>query len=307
MGSKAKWLFTKTQEMLIRTKYESINFPLRNTSDPKQYSPFFIMGSGRSGTTILRKILQQNVQIVVPPESGGLLEKSIKLFIAKNHLPWDSLVKLILNLWRKNPDFEYWKISDQLTDNELLGLPIAQRNLDQIISHIYLTYGKRHKPNAYLWGDKTPYATFGLGWIKELYPNGRIIHMLRDGRDVVNSLLKHQRCGNIEQACARWNDSVNILSRQHANMKVITIRYEHLVSNPKSVINRLSEFLNCQLSYFEVDRPVFLGDDHLSHHSNLGRKLNQEAVGNWKEELVFNKIQTMNKLILPNLKKLGYV
>ncbi len=301
------WLFLKTQGMLIRTKYHSINFPLRTKDTSIKYSPFFIMGSGRCGTTILRKILEQNEQIVVPPESGGLLENSIKLFISKNDLSWELLVQQILGLWRESPDFKYWNINDHLTGEELTRLPENQRNLQSIIDHIYLTYAQCHKPEAYIWGDKTPYATFGLNWIKRLYPQGRIIHMLRDGRDVVNSLLKHRRCDNVQEACARWNESVNILAKRYADMKIITVRYEQLVSDPKSAMNRLSEFLQSKLNYNEQAPPVFLGDDHLSHHNNLKQEVHNGAVGNWKEELGPKEIHQMIKLIRPNLKKHGYV
>lgn len=301
------WLFLKTKELWIRAKYHSINIPLRTTKKTSEYSPFFIMGSGRSGTTILRKILLQNDQIVIPPESGGLLEESIKLFINKNHLPWDLLVQQVLELWQKSPDLKYWNINGHLRSFELSRLPQKDRSLQNIISHIYLTYTRCHKPEAYIWGDKTPYATFGLNWIKKLYPQGRIIHMLRDGRDVVNSMIKHRRCDNIQQACARWNESVNILSKQQADMRIITVRYEQLVSDPKPEINRLSEFLQCDLHYFKQAPPVFLGDDHLSHHKNLKKELNNGAVGSWKNELDAKKTHQMTQLILPNLKKLGYV
>jgi len=301
------WLFLKTKELWIRAKYHSINIPLRTTKKTSEYSPFFIMGSGRSGTTILRKILEQNDQIVIPPESGGLLEKSIKLFINKNHLPWDLLVQKVMELWWKSPDLQYWNINDQLRGFELSRLSPNDRSLQNIINHIYLTYAQRHKPEAYIWGDKTPYATFGLNWIKKLYPQGRIIHMLRDGRDVVNSLIKHRRCHTVQQACARWNESVNILSKQHADMRIITIRYEQLVSDPKSEITRLSEFLRSDLHYFDQAPPIFLGDDHLTHHKNLKKQLHNGAIGNWKHELDAKKTLRMIQLISPNLKKLGYV
>jgi hypothetical protein len=97
-------------------------------------------------------------------------------------------------------------------------------------------------------------------------------------------------------------------------MKLITVRYEDLVSDTQSQLRRLEQFLN--LDYCDYDlygenltnnpNDIYLGDDHLSHHANLSRPIFTESIGSWKNELSTKEIELMTRLISPNLKKMGY-
>ena len=255
----------------------------------------------------MRKMLMANPQVAIPPESGGLLERSVKLFLNNNYHSWEWLVDNVLGLWMDSTDFQYWNISEKLINDELHQLSGQDKNLGSIIDYIYLTYLRAHKPGAKIWGDKTPYATFGLKSISQLYPNGRIIHMLRDGRDVVNSMLKHARCNSVKEACSRWNDSLEILAKKHAKMKVLTIRYEQLVTQPEFVFKKVSQFLNTELKYVKNAPPVYLGDDHLAHHRDLQKSLHGGAIGSWQNEMSKDEIDQMLPLISANLESFGYV
>ena len=304
-------VYNRGKDLSLKARSLWLRYPLRSQDNTKKFPPFFIMGSGRSGTTVLRKLLQQNPQVIIPPESGDLLRKSIKAYIKFNSNSWTRLVDDIVKMWEDNSEFKYWGIEGRIPRDSLKHLPGPKRTLESIINHIYFIYACQHKPLATMWGDKTPYATYGLPWIRKLYPDGYVIHMLRDGRDVISSCLKHNICKSVQEASARWNQTVDILSKQHSNMKLITVRYEDLVSDTQSQLRRLEQFLNLDHGHYReylTNNPndIYLGDDHFLHHANLSRPIFTESIGSWKNALSTREIELMTRLISPNLKKLGY-
>jgi hypothetical protein len=300
-------LLRQYHDILLKLKSHRLTYPLADPTILPDEMPFFIVGSGRCGTTLLRKILLQDTQLVIPPESGGLLEGSIKFFLQKNHLPWPQLVEGVLNLWDTNADIEFWELGQKLNRQPLLELETSRRNLHQVIKHIYLSYARVHRPDGQRWGDKSPYATFGLDWIVRMYDKSSYIHMMRDGRDVVNSFIKHGLFDSLEAACERWNRAINILDRYEHASNFITIRYEDLVTDTAQQIIRLSDFLQVPLKPTHVSVEGSLGDDHLPHHGNLSKPITSLSIGNWKSDLSKSQQAKVQKLLGGNLEKTGYV
>lgn len=68
-------------------------------------NPFFIIGSGRSGNTLLRRIIVQSPGIHIPPETYVLLSL-VKLFRQNNHLLWRQIVNLMLANIEYNSEFD---------------------------------------------------------------------------------------------------------------------------------------------------------------------------------------------------------
>ncbi len=300
-------LFRQYHEIVLKLKSYRLKYPLSDPAIDPAEMPLFIVGSGRCGTTLLRKILLQHPQLVIPPESGGLLEDSIKFFLKNNHIPWSQMVEDILSQWNSNADIEFWELGQPLNGEPLLDLAETERNLHQIIRHIYLSYAKVHQPSGQRWGDKSPYATFGLDWIVKMYHRGLYIHMMRDGRDVVNSFIKHGLFKSLEEACERWNRAINILKKYEQASNFITIRYEELVTDTAHQIVRLSDFLKVPLEPTHISFEGSLGDDHLPHHGNLSKPITSLSIGNWKTELSESQQNKVQKLLGRNLERMGYV
>ena len=74
----------------------------RPLHDEARYRPFFIIGSGRCGTTLLRAMLQTHPTVHIPPETYSL-GQIIQEYPRYSRLPWDELLRLILTRFEYNP------------------------------------------------------------------------------------------------------------------------------------------------------------------------------------------------------------
>ncbi|TYB30566.1 MAG: sulfotransferase [Candidatus Mcinerneyibacterium aminivorans] len=283
-----------------------------NNVESLSCNPFFIIGSGRSGNTLLRAMLCNNKLISIPPESYVLGDMGRK-FKRFNYLPWKELVEIIIGELESHSQFYTWGVNFHDAYYKLLNIPTKQKTLDKIIDEIYLTYSKKYFPEAKIWGDKTPQNVFSLDMINKIFPNAKYIHIIRDGRDVVNSYLKIKRYDNVEKACNRWLNSIELVNKfkkKKSNSNFIELKYEKLVKNPEIEIKRVCNFLN--ISYDEIMLKPYLnkeklGDvDKLEHHYGLNRQINSDSIGKWKEGLNKKEKEICTKLLNEELKKLGY-
>lgn len=146
--------------------------------------PFFIVGHPRSGTTLLQILLDAHPNIVIPPESHIFVRFS-EIFNHYGDLSQaynrQLLVQDILNdeqikLW--NLDISASDFCRQLKDFSVKG----------IISCLFELYAQRD--GKHQWGDKTPQHALYLQEIKATFPNAKFIHLIRDGRDVSESLKR---------------------------------------------------------------------------------------------------------------------
>ncbi|MCK5296076.1 MAG: sulfotransferase, partial [Alphaproteobacteria bacterium] len=104
MKETAKWVWTADRENLFPIKNNStkISIPLRTSSDT--YNPFFITGAGRSGTSLVRRILIANTDIHIPPETY-VLGNCVLNFEMFQFMPWEELVDIVLDLFENHNEF----------------------------------------------------------------------------------------------------------------------------------------------------------------------------------------------------------
>ena len=112
-----------------------------------------------------------------------------------------------------------------------------------------------------LWGDKTPHYVFILDQLRELWPDLRVIHVIRDGRDVACSHLALAADGQrwvapTAAAAAAWWRSAVARGRAAGGElgdRYTEVRYEQLVLRPQQTISRLCEFIGIARDTTVVD------------------------------------------------------
>ncbi|QSE97183.1 sulfotransferase family protein [Fulvivirga lutea] len=284
------------------------SIPLKTAKDT--YQPFLIIGSGRSGTTLLRSMLNQSNEVEIPPESF-VLPRILKRYKVYNKLPWNDFLKIILGEFSTHPQFQYWNLNLTNTFAELAGVPKSEQSLFKIIDTLYTSYTTfKNKPGA-KWGDKTPLNTYHLTLIDKIVNKPKYINIIRDGRDVVASYLKADLAENIDDACNRWRDAiiaVQQFEKRNSN-RVLSIRYEALVTNPENELRKVCDFLEVEFenNMLQNNRnSEALGDSVYSHHENLKKPIDTSSIGKWKSNLSTDQMTKVDTLISTELKKLGY-
>jgi len=118
----------------------SKRYPLHVTQAP---APFFIVGSGRCGTTLLRRELSNAASVHIPPETFALSD-AIRVFKESAADDWNDIVEQVLAKFDYHPEFGYFelpslrelaeerKILDKLIGSELKIIIIHQCNREYI-------------------------------------------------------------------------------------------------------------------------------------------------------------------------------
>lgn len=277
---------------------------------PERYRPFFIIGSGRCGSTLLRAILQAHPDVHIPPENPlGFALRSYRRF---SRLPWSVLLRIVLTEFEFHPQWEMFELPLAPLFRESARWPPERRNLAALLDALYRAHAKAHKPSAICWGDKAPaHSTFLLPLLEAVFPDLRAIHLMRDGRDVVASFTKLAPHAFSDWA-GRWVQSVRSAQAFGARhpAQYLEIRYEHLVSAPGPTIQRVAAFLDLALDERMLrhsDSDQWLGDvDRVPYLKGARQPIHEVSVGRWREELSAGQIAELDRVLGPTLAALGY-
>lgn len=253
--------------------------------------PFFIIGSGRSGNTLLRSMLVAGEEVNIPPESY-VWPRIIRIYATYNFLPWEKLCGLIISEFEAYKEFGTWEVNLYEAHQNARKLTKENQSLSNIINKVYNSFQIQKKGEIKRWGDKTPINTIYLSKIIEVFPKAQFVHIFRDPKDVVCSYVNAGLYKNHEDAAKFWKASVDSalkLKKKLPANQFHQIRYEDLVSNPKSSLKTVSEFLEIHYSKRMLDFWKLkddLGDvKKREHHKNIGNPVSTASVGKWKKQL----------------------
>jgi Sulfotransferase family len=219
----------------------------------------FIVGVPRSGTTLLRIMLDAHPRLAIPPETG-FLSRLVRL-------PWlwpaglgRRRLLAIITRAQSWPDFH---LDAHALAEALVG--VKPFTLADGLRAFYRLYAARF--NKSLWGDKTPLYGRRAYAIAHLLPEARFIHLIRDGRDVALSLrtMWFAPSRRVDALAGFWARELQRARRQGKRLKYYTeIRYEALIRNPEQVLREICQFLE-----LEFDPRM------LSYHENAAARLGE--------------------------------
>lgn len=280
------------------TKFGSV--PLHND---ESYHPFFIIGSGRSGNTLLRRILNNHPTLFIPPETYEL-GRSIRQSLKYPFMSWMDLVSLIYSNFQFNAEFETFGM-DNLAElyHRVAQVKKPLRSVAYVINAFYGYYREVHKLDSSRWGDKTPLNTFSISEIHSVFPNAKFIHIMRDPVDCVASFLKAELFGDIRAATSRWQQSLEAsirFGRTHSD-QYLELTYENLVRTPESTVQRACAFLKVDYlpSLLSLTDTNHLGDVALrKHHYNVKNPINTQSIGNGYRQLHPKDIELIEGILM---------
>lgn len=290
----------------------SKHYPLYLDSDQQGSQPVFIISSGRSGTTLMRSMLVAGGQIAIPAETQ-IIHMVLVKFKTMRGFSWEDQARLTISSFESHQNFPLWQTNLSPVYQKVLNLPEEERSLARIINEVYMTYAAQAFPNARIWGDQSPIHTFYLSYINKVFPNARYMHLLRDGRDVVSSMVTRHGNDYLFEAVLRWKTS---LKRIHDFQKLILpsqyleVRYENLVREPELVLLKVSDFIGIEynprmLDYWKL--PSTIEHKYKPFHQNLGKPVFDSSIGKWQERLTVEQKEYVLKNLSAELQELGYL
>jgi hypothetical protein len=300
------------------------NRRLRGRSEPEFPAPF-VVGVGRSGTTLLRMMLDAHPQLAIPPETH-FINPFIQASGRLRFTPSSATRTVVHDERRRWGDFG-------LEEEDLLARfeAIERFNTTDALRAFYRLYADKHeKPR---WGDKTPDYVRKMKKIQKTLPEARFIHVIRDGRDAGlsqnNRIAKRGRDPIPPREMARrWRK--RIIKAQEDSGEVnnyIVVRYEDLLTDTEGVLRRVCEHVELpydpvMLTYHEraserlqemagalpakKGRPEREAGERVAAHAMTTKPPDAERVAVWKREMTAEENAEFEEAAGYLLDELGY-
>lgn len=211
-------------------------------------NPIFILGNPRSGTSLLRSLINSHKNVVIPPECGFMHF----LYNKYKNFELDQLDLFLEDLFLCKK-FEGWFMNKK--ELKVFLLKNKPKNYNTLIYFVYKFYGQKSKKDVLFWGDKNNYYINHLNDLNEIFPNSKYIHLIRNPKDVLVSYLKVNELdqskykpkfsNNNLEIINSWIDNNNNITMFLNEKKVnhIVINYETLLTETKFVVDEIFNFI----------------------------------------------------------------
>lgn len=285
--------------------------------------PIFIIGSPRSGTTLLRLMLTCHRNIVIPPECGFAVWLAGKFsgWSIEDYSGWiDRLIPELMQCrkietWNLEPDGlrEFLRAGKPATYPEAVGL-------------VYEWYGISTGRRFTRWGDKNNFYLNHIPAIKVMFEDAYFVHIVRDGRDIACSYKRLKAVRersryfptipeSIEDVAGQWRSNIRLVRKSFEGIgrgRVLEIKFEDLVLNTvntlQSVCDSIGESLDtAMLEYHGHNLKKQLEPvGFLDWKGNTVKPPLPSAVGRYNTELDEQELRTFEGVAGDVLQVLGY-
>lgn len=283
--------------------------------------PIFIIGAGRSGSTVVHDILARHPQVAwlsaigkrfpLRPAWNGLLLNALDWPVvgsrlAKRFTPWEC--------------FDYWErhcTGFRRSCRDLRAEDVSVRT-QKIMRHALEQLVTLRRPRLMLKATGWP----RIGYLREIFPDAKFVHVMRDGRPVANSLLnvgwwlgwqgpQNWRYGHLSSefqsewerhgqsfvalAGIQWKiimDAVEQGRRHVEPGNFLDVRYETLCEDPVGTIRHLVNFAGLEWT------PKF-------ESTVKGERL-RSMNDRWREELTGPQQGILQSVLADKLRQWGY-
>ena len=267
---------------------------------------FFIVGTGRCGSTLLQAMLNAHPRLHVPPETHFFPRLAPRRLIGKNVIPSGAIDRYV-NRAIRAPRWEEFGVSAHELRNA-----IGDGARDSASLLLWLLRRTSPGADACRLGEKTPRHAMYVPEIREAFPRARFIHCVRDPRDVVCSMksMAWSRGDSAYTSAKRCKWVYDALSVGADAGRVLDVRYEDLVHEPERELRRVCEFLDepydrSMLRYDELGTSAY----HPREESWKGmtrRPLDRSRINRYRGCLSGHEIRTVEWVVGEHLGRLGY-
>jgi len=150
--------------------------------------------------------------------------------------------------------------------------------------------------------ERTPWHVYHLPLIAEVYPDASFVHIIRDGRDAVRSIVA-QPWGpdNVKDAAEEWRSSVaaGLDAAPVLGDRLLEVRYEEVLADPRSGIARI-------YAHHGLEGGIDEALEAAGAKANIGRQDNRVGTGKWREDWGRRELRDFDRVAGDLLRELGY-
>ena len=249
------------------------------TDSPLRDRMIFAFGAQRSGTWWLQRMLTAHPEVSAVPSETYLFKEGIAPFFERFHHGLKSSTT----------------VAQVYVERDVL-IEATREFCDAVLAaHL--------EPGARYLSERSPGHAHTVGLIHEVYPDARLIHIVRDGRDVARSLAAREwGPGSVAEAARSWREAVAAAREQAPADGYLEVRYEQLLADHEAGLRALYEWLGLEA-----------GPDVLEEALRVARRpLNEDpgdarlAQGKWRDHFSEADLEAFEEQAGDLLAELGY-
>ena len=266
-------------------------------------APLLILGVRRSGTTLLRVMLDRNPELAVPDESYFLPQ------LAHRHGSRPDVEKFLDDV-RRLPTLREWGIAAEDVRSQVR----PGMTLGELVGAVYQAYAAKQGKER--WGDKTPMYMQHLGLLERLFPTARYVHLIRDGRDAAESFLSmpagvvteswhHPR--TVADFACQWRKEVEAARALggRAGERYHELRYERLVAEPEAELRAICAFAELPFTESMLEYAGTVDLSARPHQQSLA-KPPMAGLRDWRKTMSVQDVRAFEEVAGDVLAELGY-
>jgi len=266
-----------------------------DTTYVSEDAPVIVGGCARSGTTLMRVILDSHKNLCCGPETGLFFRESVG-------------VKRLADKF----DVPLQKVRDLAKQSDSRA---------EFIERFFRFYAR--VCNKQRWVEKSPRNVQILDYVFRSFPKARFIHVVRDGRDVACSLRTFPRHkgedgklvpletrNDLEPGIERWVSDISTARTYRTDHRYLEVRYEEVVLRTRETLRTVLHFIgepwdDAVLRHSEV-RSASRDVTKFPQNPEAVRRITDEAIGRWKRDLTITEQVLFKEKAGSLLVELGY-
>ena len=274
--------------------------------------PIFVVGAPRSGTTLLQRMLRSHPRIASP--TG---ESHFMIPLLRDHARYgdlskrENLVSLLRYMHGRWAEFLDTDMRGIAFDTETTADAIAARRasgMAEVIDTLFSLNAEGQGKQR--WLEKTPYYTLHIDLLAATYPDAQFVHIIRDGRDAVLSMLERAvdiRVFNVDAGARLWQryvESGREAGKKLSDSRYHEIRYEDMLGNPLQSVQTLCAFLDEPFSNDVIDFQTSRAAK--TKIPLLKKPLQKDNAEKWRERMTPSQLRTFESVAGNTLEAFGY-
>jgi hypothetical protein len=270
--------------------------------------PVLLVGCPRSGTTLLSVILHAHPRIAMPPETRFLFP----VYRRRNSFGDLTEVKnrrrLARRITGRGSRFAQLGLDRRTVIREIVnGAPTVGSAMAIVWREFARSRGKER------WGEKRPLYWQQMDWLMRLFPDAQVVHLIRDPRACVASMLgvKWWR-GGFQSALTTWALSDRELRRfgeRAPQGSYYALRFEDLLTEPRDELAKLCKFLGEDFDEAMLEFAGAASDivpERKVWHSLTHEPLDPTRGERWRERLTASDVAVIEAVAGDAMKHHGY-
>lgn len=207
--------------------------------------PIFVVGLSRSGTTLLRNLLNGHSRVNMPSTESHFIPMLVEQYGKKPDLKGPENIRKLVRDIDRTTFVSRIRRTHAGFDAEKYLQTTDFSSWPGILEPLFRMMAAEPGRQDTIWGDKTPGYLVHVPLLKELFPESRFIHIVRDVRDRVLS-VSHMWGKSRIRAAAQWAEQIecSLPYRERYRGDYLEVRYEDLLDDPDRELARVCSFLD---------------------------------------------------------------